>query len=320
MIMRYFRWIRPIESYFHTTPSAMSRRLAFTTLDVFTSMRFSGNPLAIVHLPGSINLSQEQKQLIAREFNLSETVFLHESPAESPSIAAIDIFTKAEELPFAGHPTVGTSWYLLSRNEQLTSATIRTKAGNIAVSRGASGTARIKVPMNFKIHASFAHPGVKPLQPRLKYEDYANGLDAAEPVVSIVKGMTFIFLQLSNRDALSRLQPFPSRLAMPEGYLNEWEGFVGLYAFFEQQDGTIQTRMFDGALEDAATGSAASALAGWLAEKRGRGTWRIDIVQGVEMGQRSEITVFAEVGNDDKLNSVEMEGGAVKMMEGWLEV
>ena len=297
----------------------MPQKLAFTTLDVFTSTRFSGNPLAIVHLPISVNLTQVQKQLIAREFNLSETVFLHESPPESVAVVEIEIFTRTEELPFAGHPVVGSAWYLLSRNEQLATATIRTKAGDIAAHRESTGKARVTVPIDFRIHPSYAHPGLKPLQHRLQGEDYVNGPDAAEPVVSIVKGMTFILLELSTEDALSRLQPFPSRLAMPEGHLGDWKGLVGLYAFVQCRDGTIRTRMFDGVIEDPATGSAASALAGWLAIKKGCGTGRFNIVQGVEMRQRSEISVEVEVG-DAEVKSVEIEGSAVKVMGGWLEI
>jgi len=79
----------------------MSTTLSFATVDVFTHVRFGGNPLAIVNIPCPVSLSQEQKQAIAREFNYSETVFLHEDTS-SPDGRKVDIFTTTEELPFAG--------------------------------------------------------------------------------------------------------------------------------------------------------------------------------------------------------------------------
>lgn len=79
----------------------MGTDLLFATVDVFTSVLFAGNPLAIVNIPSTISLTQEQKQKIAREFNYSETVFLHEHTGSADG-RRIDIFTTTEELPFAG--------------------------------------------------------------------------------------------------------------------------------------------------------------------------------------------------------------------------
>lgn len=83
-----------------------AHKLDFVVVDVFTAKRYEGNPLAIVRMPPSVKLTQEQKQNIAREFNLSETTFLHE-PTDSESAWTVDIFTVQAELPFAGHPTIG---------------------------------------------------------------------------------------------------------------------------------------------------------------------------------------------------------------------
>jgi len=97
------------------TMASSPRQLDYAIIDVFTSTRYEGNPLAIVRVPRSCALSQEQKQTIAREFNLSETTFLHESEADGPSdVWRVDIFTVKEELPFAGHPTIGTACFILS--------------------------------------------------------------------------------------------------------------------------------------------------------------------------------------------------------------
>ncbi|TFK36255.1 hypothetical protein BDQ12DRAFT_687100 [Crucibulum laeve] len=297
----------------------MTSKLRFTKLDVFTSTRFLGNPLAIVHLSADTsNLSQPQKQLIAREFNLSETVFLHEpAPEAKDGPIVIDIFTTTEELPFAGHPTVGSGSYLLSRAPEKDTITLRTKAGDIPVIRE-SEKVRLQVPIDFKVHAPYTEPTAKEFQPRLTSKDYFNGTDGAEAVASIVKGMTFLLLQLSSEDALARMQPFPTRLQIPA--LGDWEGFVGLYAFYEREDGVVRTRMFDASLEDPATGSAASTLAGYLAKQKGEGTWKINIIQGVEMGRKSEIEVVVEVDARSEIKRIDLGGGAIQVMEGWIQL
>ncbi|KAK5279107.1 hypothetical protein LTR16_007979, partial [Cryomyces antarcticus] len=117
---------------------AANKGLTFVTLDVFTHTKFSGNPLAIVRVPVSTSLTQEQKQVIAREFNLSETVFLH--PAlEGLRLPEwkIDIFTVPQEIPFAGHPIIGTACYVLSTYTPQSTGPVRgtfiTKAGPISL-------------------------------------------------------------------------------------------------------------------------------------------------------------------------------------------
>src|SRR5271156_5443325 len=111
-------------------------KLSFTTLDVFSSTRYAGNPVAIIEVPASesATLTQKQKQSIASEFNLSEIVFLH-LPTEGTSSKErkIDIFTSLAEVPFAGHPTIGTTHYLLHTTGQDVTSVI-TKAGPISIS------------------------------------------------------------------------------------------------------------------------------------------------------------------------------------------
>lgn len=295
-------------------------KLRFVKLDVFTTTRFLGNPLAIVYLPDQADdITQPQKQLIAREFNLSETVFLHNHEAPSSdeqSPTAIDIFTTSEELPFAGHPTIGTGWFLLSQSPEKNSLVLKTKAGEVPVHR-VSDSVRLQVPVNFKVHESRFHPTVKNQLKQLTHEDYHNGVDGPEATVSIVKGMTFILLQLTSEDALRRLHTFRDRVNI-EG-LGDWAGFAGVYAFYEQADGVVRTRMIDGLLEDPATGSAASTLGGWLALNKGPGMWQFKIVQGVEMGRRSEIEVTVQIDLTGQVEKIELGGSAVKVMEGWLE-
>lgn len=300
-------------------------RFNFRIIDVFTNTRFIGNPLAIVHVPvtGSANLTQDRKQLVAREFNLSETVFMHDNPPDAApdTPVKIDIFTTEEELPFAGHPTVGSSWYLLSKaggGRQRKGVTLRTKAGDIPAIPQDSGRVRLRVPIDFKEHGPIQLPWLKSAQPDLSATDYAEGSDGKEPVASIVKGMNFVLLKLNSEDALKRLKGVTQRIEVP--WLGEWQGLVGLYAFYEGEGGLVRTRMFMDTVEDPATGSAASTLAAWLGKRKGPGKWKFEIVQGVEMGRRSDIEVQVEVGRDGEVAKVELGGEAVQVMEGVITV
>jgi PhzF family phenazine biosynthesis protein len=130
-------------------------QLEFVTVDVFTSQPYKGNPLAIVRIPHGTEVSQEQKQAIAREFNLSETTFLHENSTDSQESAwIVDIFMVTQELPFAGHPTIGTACYVLSRTAQergiqdgIIKASFKLKAGPVRLEYDvAKGTARAAIP------------------------------------------------------------------------------------------------------------------------------------------------------------------------------
>ncbi|KAJ3573492.1 hypothetical protein NP233_g2402 [Leucocoprinus birnbaumii] len=285
------------------SPSIMPEiRLNFQIIDVFTKTRYIGNPLAIVHVPSSQSaiLTQEQKQLVAQEFNLSETVFMHDNPpnASPDTPVKVDIFTTEEELPFAGHPTVGSSWYLLTKSGQKRNeVTLKIKAGDIHAVLQDSGRVRLQVPVDFKVHDGIELSWLKSTQPEVQVTDYASGAEGKEAVASIVKGMTFVLVRLNSEDALRRLKGYTKRIEVP--WLGEWQGLT---------------------LEDPATGSAASTLAGWLAKRRGPGSWKFEIVQGVEMGRRSDIEVQVGVGQDGEVKKVELGGEAVEVMEGSIVV
>ncbi|KAK0186441.1 hypothetical protein F5146DRAFT_936433 [Armillaria mellea] len=301
--------------------SANPITLSYLTLDVFTTTGFLGNPLAIVVLPSphSSQVSQQQKQNIAREFNFSETVFIYdqeESP-ESGVTFPISIFMVSDEIPFAGHPTIGAGWYLLSKTE-LDKITLRVKAGDILVTKEGDRV-RLRVPSDLKVHEPYYKKMLKEKQFALEDKDYVNGAAGAEPVVSIVKGMSFIMIELSSVEALGKLQHYGEPITIPDEHLGDWKGFGALYAFVRTSDGTIRTRLLEGTFEDPATGSAASALGGWLGQSKGDGNWKFDIVQGVEMGRRSDITVFVSVSQGE-VKSIELAGSAVQVMEGKLAV
>lgn len=296
--------------------------LPYITLDVFTETRFAGNPLAIVRLPAGSSITQAQKQTIAREFNFSETVFLHE--ADENNVSTVDIFMTTSELPFAGHPTVGTAWYL--RNHlNIASPTLKIKAGIMPVKVMNNGVA-VSVPVDFRDHGAFVIPSLKSnqWQPQLKDSDFVNGIDGPEPVVSIVKGMTFVLVEMTSEDALSRLQTFGGKVAIPKSAINEWStGFAGMYAFFVREDGLVCTRMIEGTLEDPATGSAASTLGGWLTQRQYpgvSGNKQLNIVQGVKMGRESHIGVEVTLGAKGSVEEILLSGTAVLVMEGAITV
>lgn len=130
-------------------------QLEFVTVDVFTSKPYGGNPLAIIRIPHGVTVSQEQKQAIAREFNLSESTFLHEKGPDAQGDAwMVDIFLTTAEIPFAGHPTIGTACYALSRTAEergiksgAMEASFQLKAGPVGLRYDvAKRTARASIP------------------------------------------------------------------------------------------------------------------------------------------------------------------------------
>jgi PhzF family phenazine biosynthesis protein len=321
----------------------MTRKLQldFITLDVFTQVRYTGNPLAIVKVPRSETLTQQQKQMIAREFNYSETVILHElEEAGHDPQWNIDIFLTTAEIPFAGHPTVGTACFLgkqlldsKSRVDQL-KGTLVTKAGPVAFTyMRQSNTAQCEVPHDVHVHqrtltTEDAHSiGL----PRLVYENFVN----KPPFVSLVKGVTYALVELPTEDILAAVSPNLSLLKSHDGLDKDWaaEGSTVGFFFFVKvghaKDGPTKwrTRMILGSLEDPATGSASSTLAAYLAlykpgngsEGVADGVYQFEMVQGVEMGRRSVIGVETIV-KSSRIDKMMLAGSAMGVMEGSLTV
>ncbi|KAI1481390.1 Diaminopimelate epimerase-like protein [Daldinia eschscholtzii] len=314
--------------------------LKFTTFDVFTKTPFRGNPLGIVSVPAdtasATQLSQDQKQLIARELNLSETVFLHEqTPADIRArVARIDIFTPLAEIPFAGHPTVGTANYLLHELRLGSAKVLSTRAGLVPFKeekegddeegkgKGAKG-AQVQVAHDFHIHD-------KPFK-GTAYEAY--------PVASIVNGMTGIMAQLPDLDALGKQtgslvgaeNTFKAAAALDEGWR---KGPVITYFYVDlgrKKDGTRKLRTRNlGTREDPATGSAAAGLCCLLSlsdsggdegSESGERTHAFEITQGVEMGRPSEIRVRVTLNEARSgIEEVLISGNAVKILEGTVPI
>ncbi|KAE9371630.1 phenazine biosynthesis protein-like protein PhzF family [Stipitochalara longipes BDJ] len=310
--------------------------LRFTTLDVFTSSLYSGNPLALIHLPASLlpPLTQAQKQLIAREFNLSETIFLHQQADASIPEWKVDIFTTDAELPFAGHPTIGAAAYVLwlSGETRWDVGTFVTKAGRIAISLNGDGDGvKAAIPHNVHIH-KHTLGDLSEQTLGLSSERELREAELKAPIVSIVKGMTFLLVELKSLEALGRVDlqgqsiDFHGVLDNQEGW---GESFVAKYYFVvlnrrrkgEGEDVVrVRTRMLEVGMEDPATGSAASALSSWLSLREGRSR-RYEVTQGVEMGRSSEIGVYVELDRERRrVQSVTLSGCAVVVMEGSLRI
>ncbi|OOF91287.1 hypothetical protein ASPCADRAFT_211119 [Aspergillus carbonarius ITEM 5010] len=325
----------------------MVNHLDFITLDVFTTRAYTGNPLAVVFLPDpsttttttTTTITQHQKQTIAREFNLSETVFIH--PRTGPH-RRIDIFTPTDELPFAGHPTIGAaSWFLCHSPDDDPIDRLITKSGEIPISVQAPSqpgttpdpTTTVVARIAHNVHL---HTARFPLQELLRLHGSLArffpraGTGTGEisfPVFSIVRGMNQILVELPSLEALGAVTTASGGevVTTESGYLDDGWREGGLVVYFyvpgvvdERTGGeVIRTRFAKGNLEDPATGSAASGLAAYLAlTERGEGVSRYSVVQGVEMRRRSEIGVEVAVNGEAGIEYLDLKGAAVKVSEG----
>ncbi|KAI1409180.1 Diaminopimelate epimerase-like protein [Hypoxylon sp. FL1857] len=296
--------------------------LQFVTLDVFTTKRLQGNPLAVVSVPAALKdkLSQATKQKIAQEFNLSETVFLHDTAdSDSQQQRDVDIFTIEREIPFAGHPTIGTA-VLVKYHLHPHVDTLVTKAGPIGLVPEADNQIRAKIPHNVHLHSKTLGDvvGDNAQYPGLCPEPQIRDAELKAPVFSVVNGMTFVLVKLPSLDLLGQVGT-SYRLDfdnLPQPLLDEgWrDSFVCRYYYVDlgEEDGarSIRSRMVELGFEDPATGSAATALGSYLTlheEKRGR---KFKVTQGVEMGRKSDISVETTV--------LEGGSGGVELVDLWL--
>lgn len=296
-------------------------RLPFTTLDVFTTTPYAGNPLAIVRVSAQDKelLTQDQKQAIAKEFNLSEIVFLHLPASDSDENykeVNIDIFTTESEIPFAGHPTVGSAWYLLKILAKPTQ-TLITKAGRIPIKIDQqTGQVKAEIPQTFHVHKATFHSELNGIQ---------------NPTTSIVKGMNFILVALPDIETLAKAERnLQSDTFDPSPMDEGWKvGLVGTMYYVslgsdEHGQKRYRTRMW-AHVQDAGTGSASTALGCWLALQEpkgaGKGPFRYALTQGVEMSRQNDISV--EVTRDASETGIEkvlLSGSSVEIMEGSLAV
>ncbi len=297
-------------------------RRAYHILDAFTETPLAGNPLAVVL--DAEGLDDARMQAIAREFNLPETVFVRE-PRDPVNSAALRIFTPARELPFAGHPTVGTAALLAHlRAPQLLAAqdlrlVLEEKVGDVVCvarhRRGKALAAYFTLPR--LPEPGGAAPDAADLAARLGLEPENIGFGAHRPTV-FGAGVDFIFAPIRSAAALGKANPDRSRWG--EG------GGPSLYLYTNEasEGAAYRARMFGlgwGIREDPATGSAASAFAGVVMtfDPPGDGDHTLVIEQGVEMGRPSAIALGLEV-EGGALRSATIGGSAVLIGQGTIDL
>ena len=304
--------------------------LNFHTVDVFTETPFAGNSLSIVENADA--LSDAQMQMLAREFNLPETIFI-KKPAESVNTAKVRIFLPKKEIPFAGHPTIGCAIFIaekiygagddfettirLEEVAGLVPVTVRRKAGKI--------TAQLTAPVvpfpttdatendELKLSASTAAA--------------AYGLDESDIVQDPVGpmahsgGPTFLFIPVNSKSALSRARAIePMCTDLP----NLYGGTGGYVYFLPETSNEVHARMFapaGGIPEDPATGSASALLASQLqmAGRLSNGTTQFELRQGYEMGRPSQLSL--EVDTEGQvIIAVRVAGTSVAISSGQIAV
>ncbi|MGZ9030272.1 MAG: PhzF family phenazine biosynthesis protein [Burkholderiaceae bacterium] len=289
----------------------------YYTCDVFTDRPFGGNPLAV--LTDARDLDAGTMQAIAREFNFSETAFVC-PPADPRHTARLRIFTPGGELPFAGHPTVGAAFVLSSIGATPGASQIVFEEGvgpvHVRVERSGGQVVRCTLT------AGQAPERVAIVNQRIRLAAML-GLDSAELASQAEVwscGVPFTVIPLASVEALQRARLDHDRWSR---LLGEHEGRY-VYPVARFDDMTWRVRMFApslGVAEDPATGAAAAALAGWLAARQpdASGTRRWRILQGEEIGRRSEIALEVDVAND-VATAVRVGGRCVMMTEGTLRL
>jgi len=287
-------------------------KVPFQTVDVFTNRKFGGNPLAVI--PDAQGLTAEQMQSIAAEFNLAETTFVL-PPRDPKNTAHVRIFTPKSELPFAGHPNVGTAFVLARHGRSGDRFVFEEGAGLVPLDltreSGVVVSARLAAPQPLSLVETVPANIVAQaagLQP---------GDIVGEPVVAST-GNKFLFAELRSREALKtasyNTEIFRKHLPM--------ERTVGLHLYVTGTD--IQSRMFAplfGVPEDPATGSANITLIGLLALRDPRPDLTLSktIGQGVDTGRPSVLEATAEK-KAGKVTATYIGGGCVPMLSGIIEI
>ena len=275
-------------------------KLDFATVDVFTDRQFGGNPLAVV--PDARGLTSAQMQAVAAEFNLSETTFVL-PPQEAANTAQVRIFTPRAELPFAGHPNIGTAFVLAGA---ATSAA-RPITGDSMIFEEKAGLVRIQLlrDRSAVTGARLAAPQALSIGENIASEIVASACSIAstdidtrvhQPCIASC-GVPLIFAAVTSRAALAAARPRTEIFAqhVPTGLATG----IHLYVEAATPVADIEARMFAplyGVTEDPATGSANVALIALLATLRAEPDLRLErrISQGVDMGRPSLLIASAE--------------------------
>lgn len=298
--------------------------LQFHILDVFTDERYGGNPLAVVLDADA--LDKARCQAIAREFNLSETVFVI-APRDPINTARLRIFTPTRELPFAGHPTVGTAALLallrapgmLARQDL--SVVLEETIGVVeCIVRRAKGKLRASFTLPKRPELIGEAPLPDALAAALSVDANQIGFGRHRPAI-VSAGVPFVLVPLASREAVARAAPNMAywhttfQAPAPESVFVYCRETV-------TENAAFHARMFApgfGMIEDPATGAAAAALIGATVAFDGYrdGDHTLIIEQGFEMGRPSLITLGLDI-EDGALTAASVGGGAVMVAQGTL--
>ena len=292
----------------------MAKRYSMIQVDVFSSAVLEGNPLAV--FPDASGLSDAELQAIAREMNLSETTFIfpREASVEKERGVRVRIFTVQEELPFAGHPTLGTAFVL----------------------RGSTGIQEISLDLNVgKVPVRFEEQPGKPVFGEMTQVDPTFGamhevnavaracgvpveaIDSSLPIQTVSTGVAFTVVPLRSLDVARGLQLDQRGIAE---YMERADGKFFYFVTRETVDpaARLHARMIFYNGEDPATGSAAGCTAAWMvAHGVAKPDERVLIEQGVEMQRASKIFVRASK-KDNRVINVRVGGHAVEILRGEL--
>ena len=303
-----------------------NRAYEFVQLDVFTQRPLEGNPLAV--FPDARGLSDAEMQAVAREMNLSETTFIlpRDAAVEAREGKKVRIFTVEAELPFAGHPTLGTSLYLYASEPD------QTKPAEITLDLKAG-----KIPVRFTANPESAGPGrvdgqvfgeMRQRDPEfgvtLAHEKVARvlGIAANEipwPIQAVSTGLPFAIVGLRSQKALANLN---FSQAQAEEFLKNSGARFFYFLCPDRHEGRLEARarMFFYGGEDPATGSAAGCAASWMVQHGiANSDEQVIIRQGVEMGRPSEIHVRA-TREGERVTNVRVGGYAVELLRGTMSL
>lgn len=286
--------------------------------DVFTDSRFSGNQLAVI--PKASGLNDKQMQKIAREFNFSETTFVF--PTNSSLNRNVRIFTPYEELPFAGHPNIGTAFVLAhdSDSKDIKAPTILNfdeLAGPVEVKifydEKNALACELKAPERFSLGKSIS---ISEIAAILSLDERDININTHMPVEASV-GLKFTIVNLNSIHALRRIKINSFKL----NALNDFEVSTNIHCYYlDKNTQCINARMFApdlGVREDPATGSANCALAGLLGhlEEIEAGVFSWTINQGIEMGRPSRLNARV-LKADGEVTDVWIAGNSILVSEG----
>jgi trans-2,3-dihydro-3-hydroxyanthranilate isomerase len=305
--------------------SNSKRRLPVVQVDVFTSVALEGNQLAV--FTDAHGLSDEQMQALAREMNFSESTFvLPRKPAvERDRGVRVRIFTPQEELPFAGHPTLGTAMVLRTNEMRGSDAPARSSREEIVLDLNVG-----KIPVRFSVRERLPFGTMTQRDPEfgithhreavasaagLELDDIADDL----PIQNVSTGNAFAMVPVKSLSVLQKLQPTWSQMS---GYL-EQSGTRFFYFVSRETanpEARMQARMFFYNGEDPATGSAAGPCAAWAVKYGVIPADEMSLLeQGVEMKRRSRI--FLSAGRaGDKIVNVRVGGHVVEVLRGEVEL